>query len=194
MADVVRTTREPMVGQIRLAWWRERLEELDSGSAAPAEPRLQAVANHLRPLGLAGADAAAPEEAWAAVLTTAFPWNADIIPALASRGEQLFANGGRLLNCPSGPLDQAGAVWALMDFARHCSDAPSRRLLVEEARQRARALATARFASAQRPLTGLAALAVRDLIRGEPFEPEATRGRALVILRHSVSGRLSRII
>ena len=46
MGEVVRTTREPMLGPIRLAWWRERLEELDAG-AAPAEPRLQQVEREL---------------------------------------------------------------------------------------------------------------------------------------------------
>ena len=32
-ASVVSTTSEPQVGAIRLAWWRERLEELDQGAA-----------------------------------------------------------------------------------------------------------------------------------------------------------------
>jgi hypothetical protein len=48
MGEVVRSTREPMLGPIRLAWWRERLEELDEGSVAPAEPRLQAAFEVLR--------------------------------------------------------------------------------------------------------------------------------------------------
>ena len=29
MGDVLRTTSDPMIAQIRLAWWRERLEELE---------------------------------------------------------------------------------------------------------------------------------------------------------------------
>ena len=58
MADVLRSTSEPMIGQIRLAWWRERLEELDGGKAAPAEPRLLAVERELIPLGVRGSDIA----------------------------------------------------------------------------------------------------------------------------------------
>jgi len=54
MGDVVRSTKEPMLGPIRLAWWRERLEELDEGASAPAEPRLQAVARELIPRGVTG--------------------------------------------------------------------------------------------------------------------------------------------
>ena len=46
-ADVAATTSDPRLGAIRLAWWRERLEELDHG-IVPAEPRLQAVAREFR--------------------------------------------------------------------------------------------------------------------------------------------------
>ena len=56
MADVVRTTSEPMLGAIRLAWWRERLEELDDGAPPPPEPRLQAVAYELLPRGVRGSE------------------------------------------------------------------------------------------------------------------------------------------
>ena len=56
MGDVLRTTREPMLGPIRLAWWRERLEELDESGEAPAEPRLQAVVRELLPRAVSGRD------------------------------------------------------------------------------------------------------------------------------------------
>ena len=43
LGDVVAKATEPALAAIKLAWWRERLEELDSGQA-PAEPRLKAAA------------------------------------------------------------------------------------------------------------------------------------------------------
>ncbi|HEU0284996.1 MAG TPA: hypothetical protein VFR52_07635, partial [Sphingomicrobium sp.] len=47
------------------------------------------------------------------------------------------------------------------------------------------------FPPALRPLTALTALAVRDLARGgPPFEPEATPGRALALIRHRWTGRI----
>jgi phytoene synthase len=64
MGDVVRSTKEPMLGPIRLAWWRERLDELDEGTRAPAEPRLQAVERELLPRGISGHDIAGLEEGW----------------------------------------------------------------------------------------------------------------------------------
>ena len=47
LADVVATTTEPALGAIRLAWWRERLEDLDAGKLPPGEPRLSAIARQL---------------------------------------------------------------------------------------------------------------------------------------------------
>src|SRR5689334_25282098 len=64
MGDVVRSTKEPMLGPVRLAWWRERLEELDQSGEAPAEPRLQAVERELLPRGVAGRDLAGLETGW----------------------------------------------------------------------------------------------------------------------------------
>src|SRR3954452_21970217 len=63
MGDVVRSTREPMLGPIRLAWWRERLEELDE-SSAPSQPRLQQVQRELIPRGVTGRELAALESGW----------------------------------------------------------------------------------------------------------------------------------
>jgi phytoene synthase len=64
MGEVVRSTREPMLGPIRLAWWRERLEELEVSGATPAEPRLQAVARELLPRGVSAAVVAQGEGGW----------------------------------------------------------------------------------------------------------------------------------
>ena len=64
MGDVVRTTKEPLLGPIRLAWWRERLEELDDDGTAPAEPRLQQAAAELIPRGVTGRELAALESGW----------------------------------------------------------------------------------------------------------------------------------
>jgi phytoene synthase len=67
MADVVVRSTQPALGAIKLAWWRERLEELDQGKV-PAEPRLQAAAAELLPRGISGAELAGLEDAWSALL------------------------------------------------------------------------------------------------------------------------------
>ena len=189
MGDVVRTTTEPPLGPIRLAWWRERLEELDSGIAAPPEPRLRAVERELLARGVSGRDLAALEGGWLRLFDP-FPWDVAISEAVWFRGNLLFGLGAKVLGASDERIQAAGGLWALVDVARHCSDAGSRAVLLGQARTFARGLRDARFPLALRPLSMLAALAIRDVRRGEPFEPEGAPTRAAALLRHRLSGRL----
>ena len=189
MGDVIRTTSEPMLGPIRLAWWRERLEELDTGARSPPEPRLQAVERELLPRGVTGRELAVLEGGWLRLFDP-FPWTVQTSEAIWFRGNLLFGLGTRLLGGAEERIQAAGGLWALVDAARHCSDAGTRLLLTEQARSFARGLAGAHFRGPLRPLSMLTALAMRDCRRGEPFEREGTPGRAAAMLRHRVSGRL----
>lgn len=191
MGDVVRTTREPMLGAVRLAWWRERLEELDSGSV-PAEPRLQSAAAELLPRGIGGRDVAGLEGGWARLFDP-FPWSVATAESIWFRGRHLFTLGARLLGGAGEEIAAAGGVWALADAARHCSDPASRTMLLGQLVTLGRGLSGVRFAKALRPLSMLAALALRDGAHGEPFEPEGTPGRALALLRHRLGGRLKQL-
>jgi len=189
MGEVVRTTREPLLGPIRLAWWRERLEELALSGVTPAEPRLQAVARELLPRGVTGHDLAGLEAGWLRLFDP-FPWTSETGEAIWLRGNLLFGIGARLLGRPDERLQAAGGLWALVDIARGCSDAASRAMLLAQARAVARGLGGAAIARPLRPLSMLAALSIRDCRHGEPFEPEGTPARALTMLRHRLGGRL----
>lgn len=179
-----------MLGQIRLAWWRERLEELDSGADVPAEPRLQAVQRELVARGLRGSDLARFERGWVALFDP-FPWDIGTAEAIWFRGRQLFAAGAQLLARTDDAIEAAGGLWALVDGARHCSDADSRAMLMEQARTFARGLGGARFPAAVRPLSMLAALAIRDCHGGATFEPEGTPARAAAMVFHRITGKFS---
>lgn len=191
MGDVVRSTKEPLLGPIRLAWWRERLEELDAGKTAPAEPRLQGAQVELLSRGIAGRDLAKLEDGWLRLFDP-FPWTVETSEAIWFRGNLLFGLGAKILARPEERIQAAGGLWALVDAARHCSDADSRALLIDQARKFARALSGASISSMLRPLSMLTTLAMRDLARGEPFEPEGTPVRAATLLRHRFGGRLPR--
>ncbi len=176
MGDVVAKTTEPALAAIKLAWWRERLAELDDGKV-PAEPRLQAAAAVLLPRGVTGAQLAQIEEGWA-ILLQAKP---DMGLAEA-RGGRLFAIGGRLIGTGHEMLEGAGRLFAGIDFARRG---------YREVEPSKIAMGGVQFPRALRPLTALAALAFRDLKHGgPPFEPEATPGRALALLSHRSWGRI----
>lgn len=188
MGEVVRTTREPMVGQIRLAWWRERLEELDQG-IVPAEPHLQAAAEVVSPGEVKGAELSELTEGWAALLNP-FPWDRAVAETIAERGRRLFAMAARIVGAAeAADFQTAGALWALIDVARHCSDPQSREALVAAARRVAPTLGGT-AADEARPLTVLGVLAKRDLDRWPEVEQEATPGRAWLMIRHRLTGRL----
>ena len=191
MADVVRTTKEPMLGPIRLAWWRERLEELDEHGAAPAEPRLQKVESELIPRGVTGRELAALESGWLHLFDP-FPWTVQTSEAIWFRGNLLFGLGARILGRAEERIQGAGGLWALVDAARHCSDVQSRAMLLDQARSFGRGLSGVRFPGPLRPLSMLTLLAMRDCRRGEPFEREGSPARVAAMLRHRFSGRLSK--
>lgn len=173
LGEVVASSSQPALGAIRLAWWRDALERLDS-KPPPPEPRLQAVAAELAPRGVSGNDLARISEGWAALLEEHRDPD-----AIGERGVALFAVGAKLLGIDHPGLDQAARWFALSDAARR-GCAP---LLPVDLHQIS-------FPRALRPLTGMARLAVRDLRHGEPFEPEATPARAAALFAHRWSGRL----
>ena len=72
LADVIATTTDPRLGAIRLAWWRDRLAELDTEDARSGEPRLEAVERYLMPV-TNGATLSMIANAWVALLEP-FPW------------------------------------------------------------------------------------------------------------------------
>jgi phytoene synthase len=43
LARVGETVTQPLIGEIRLAWWRDRIEDLFNGRPIPAQPALQAL-------------------------------------------------------------------------------------------------------------------------------------------------------
>ena len=193
MGEVVRSTREPLLGPIRLAWWRERLEELDEGKTVPAEPRLQAAAEVLLPIGIRGRDLAGLERGWLGLFDP-FPWDPGIGEAIWFRGRQLFAAGAWAIGqATNDDIEEAGGIWAMVDVARHCSDAQSRAMLLDQTRTFARRLGGVRFPSKLRPLSMLAALAIRDSKSGGKLEREGTPARAAALFRHRLTGRLPAI-
>jgi phytoene synthase len=177
MADVVAHSTQPALGAIKLAWWRERLEELDEGKV-PAEPRLQAAAELLS-RGISGSQLARLEDGWTAMLEE-HP-DADRV---AAGFELPFEFGAVLLDVKFGFLHAAGQVVAGMRIARSgLRDMPAKLPSLE-------GKVSPRHA---RPLTAFAALAMRDLHRGgPPFEREGTPGRALTLMRHRLTGRFPR--
>lgn len=179
LADVVTSSTQPALGAIRLAWWREALERLDT-SAPPPEPRLQAAARELLTLGISGATIAALEDGWATLLD-----EEPDLERIGDRGERLFAIGATLLGAADDRLAPAGRLYAFEAVRRkRLNQLP---FPTEELHM----LAGHRFARRLRPLTALARLAARDVKRGPAIEAEATPGRAASLLFHRLTGTVA---
>lgn len=176
LAETVRTTTEPMLGQIRLQWWHDALEKLDS-APPPAEPVLEAVARDILRDGVTGAAAAEIARAWQALLQEELDTAG--LKAFAQRGARLFELAGALAGAsPEDPLTLAGEGWALADLANGLSDpreAAGARMIAEQALAEATA---ARWSRNGRALGAMAHLARLDLA-GVPFGSPRRTGRAL---------------
>ena len=160
LARVVETTTEPMIGRIRLAWWRERLEALDGGPP-PAQPVLRALTGHVAGR-IAGARLAALEDgalAWA---------DGELAEAARLRGGALFGLAADLLG--GGDPGDAGVAWATGAMRRAGADLPA----VPPPRVLPRGL---------RPLLALARLGARS-----PAERAGSPARQLLIARTILLG------
>ena len=185
LGKVLATGREPMISQIRLAWWRESLEKLDH-QPAPAEPVLRAVADQLLPLGLSGQSLARMEAGWAALASPHALEGEELGTYARERGGILFHLSAQIL-CGQHPLvEEAGESWALVDLARHSGEPDSSAAFALARPVPAAPLWPKRL----RPLGMLWVLSRRDLARGKaPFEPQGSPGRMWLMIRHRLTGR-----
>lgn len=185
--DALAAGREPMIRAIRLAWWRESLEALDTG-APPAEPLLAEIAATLLPLGISGAELASIEEGWAAIVDT--PGEEDIAAHGRCRGGRLFGIASRLLAGREAPdAVAAGEGWALADLAAILDDRAARAAARALGRVRLRPLAGRVWPRCLRPLGVLAVLAARDLGAEGERSRRGSPGRVMRALWMGISGR-----
>ncbi|MBE5072875.1 hypothetical protein IM511_00985 [Erythrobacteraceae bacterium E2-1 Yellow Sea] len=169
---------EPMLGQMRIAWWRDML-----GKPVAERPRGDAV---LDALGLFWAEQEAP------LVALVDGWEQLLVePPLPEESALAFAHGRAapfLALCEAGDYNvvtSAACVWALTDAGIHISD-PAERALFQR-------LSEQQYSSVKLPrnLRGLAvlrALASRSLAN-DLAPMMAGRGASLVALRAGLLGR-----
>lgn len=163
LSAIVRGSREPMLGQIRLAWWRERLGE-PAERWPKGEPVLVALASWQ------GAHGALVQlvDGWEALLGEA--------PLPASVLEEFSA--GRAVGCRAlaelfgvnaaptlAAIEASARAWALADLAARVSHPTERE--TASALYRATPVPHARLPRALRPLTILHQMAARELAGNE---------------------------
>ncbi|MEL7319626.1 MAG: squalene/phytoene synthase family protein, partial [Pseudomonadota bacterium] len=183
LARIVSATNEPMLGQMRLAWWRDTL-----GTPVNERPEGDMVLDAL------GAHWAGQEAALVA-LVDGWEWMLSE-PPLSREAAEGFAKGrahalGALANFLSDDanvqphLQNAGMIWALADAASHIAEESERATLLEIARDLP---SPEPLPSPYRGVAVLGALGVRSIAAGgAPLM--AGRGAALVAFRAGLLGR-----
>lgn len=183
LAETLRTTSEPMLGQIRMQWWQDALAKLDS-APPPPEPVLVGIASDVLREGVTGADVGQIVEGWRVLLEAELDEAA--LRTHGERGRALFALAGRVAGAAStDPLERAGEGWALADLSAKLSDpgeAVAARRLAEAALA---AACSARWSRNGRALGAMAQLARMDLAGVAVGSPK----RTLRALWHRMTGR-----
>jgi phytoene synthase len=175
----IATAPNAPIAAIKLAWWREALERLDT-APPPAEPLLRAIADDLLPAGVSGAELAAIAGGWDALLDGDEDESAMLARHARERGAGLFVLAARLLG-GAGAIDvaAAGEVWALASLSPPLR-APA------TAMARGYHLPRRRWPRRLRAIGMLAALA-RDQVARGPVEAGSPR-RIARALWHGLSG------
>ncbi|MBC2669498.1 hypothetical protein H7F53_10115 [Novosphingobium piscinae] len=156
LAGVVRAAREPMLAQLRLAWWRDRLSE-DPTVWPRGEPVLAALANW----GKQAAGLVALVDGWEALLDEPPLTDAAIEGFVCGRSAAIGALAARV---GVGPDEVVAAArdWALADLALHLGD-PAERACASALIGSSK---VTRLPRAMRPLAVMAGLNLRALRRG----------------------------
>ena len=184
---VVRSTTEPMIGEIRLTWWHDALLALGNGPA-PDEPLLQRVKACLGEADLPAL--AGMAEGWSELLE-AMPLGDQALESHAERrGGALFRQAAILLGGEAHDVSAAGRGWALVDFAFRCSDRATAARALAMARAALEPAMALRWPKAARPLGILAHIALRDAKAGcEVPRRQGSPARQLRAIRHLLTGR-----
>jgi 15-cis-phytoene synthase len=184
LAKLLRTTREPALGQMRLAWWREALERLDH-APAPAEPVLRALEADVLAHGVPGKALVPIVHGWEVLIEEEL-LDADAMRRFGEGRGALFVAGGALLGSRGDPLAEAGQGWALADLSGNLHDAEEAALAREMAAPLLDAAARERWSREGRALGALAHRARLDL---RPDARLGSPGRVGRLLWHRLTGR-----
>lgn len=181
LAQIVRTTTEPVIGQMRIAWWQDVLTD-ESGAKGRGEPLLAA----LRTMGLAGHPGLiAMLDGWEALIGDMAPDPVALQAFGTGRGGGLFrAMAGEQAAGMAG-LTEAGALWALWDLSGHVGSVAEAEAAIEVARGFAAGADGRRW----KPMRLAAGLAHHDVVRGRAAPRTLTPRLYARLVRLALIGR-----
>lgn len=179
LAGIVRSAREPMLAQLRLAWWRDRLSG-DPAGWPKGEPLLARLSGWNAEI----AGLAALVDGWEALLGDA-PLDVEALSSFADGRAAAGAALAGVLGADRGDAKAAARRWALADLALHLGDPVERTSAVKLL---GAALPGGRLSRPMRPLTVLAGLSARAIRRGAG-EALSGPGALVAAIRLGILGR-----
>jgi len=186
-ADIVRSTTEILIGQMRLTWWRDILTK--PASERPAGEPLVEQIDRFEQEGASLAPLLTLLDGWEVMLDD-FPWDdRQFASYSAARGCGFFEFGLPHGERVSGGQREWARAWALWDFARHCSDDAMRRSAFDRCTEIVASDPPARFDRSGRPLSILCKLMRRDVRQGQLTADLYSPASAMHIIWHGISGR-----
>lgn len=193
IARAAEVASEPLVAEMRLAWWREALAEMFEGRPVRAHPAAQALATAVRRRGL---DRPELEALTDARLRDLDPWPLGLeetepyIDATAGRVMTLAA---RILapDVPADALRQAAHAWGLAGLHRLGGRLPPAWSAEDVQARVARALAAVRSELTRLPVAAFPAVAYASLSRA--YAAERTPSPLGARLRLTVAVLLGRL-
>ncbi|BBC73064.1 conserved hypothetical protein [Altererythrobacter sp. B11] len=160
MGGIIRNRGEPLLVQMRLAWWRDMLRR-PAREWPGGDPVLDRLAGWREPAGLA-----ALADGWEALLADDLGASA-IAEFVGGRGEAFVCLARQLGVEAEADVREAAENWALADLAANLTDGEERALVVDYGRSRP---AAPRLSASLRPLAVLAGLGTLALQRsGAPL-------------------------
>ncbi len=160
LGNAVRAARDPLLGQIRLAWWRDELERVPT-LLTTADPVLRAIRAIIARHDVIQGMCLAMVNGWEILLSDWPPEDDRLTEFGKLRGGNLFAAAGVLTGAGTAEvLVASGSAWALRDLSFHCSDKEVAKRASELATQKSNS--TRRFPLEMRPFHILARLAEQD--------------------------------
>lgn len=183
LARIIAGTTEPMLGQVRLAWWRETLAAPIAGRPG-GDPVLAGAADYW-----AGNETSliALVDGWEHLLTET-PLEADEALGFANGRARAFGGFAELAGCHERSVvaaQDATRIWAIADACAHVSDETEREMMLELGAQMHR---PARLPAPLRGIAVLGSLGRRALdAGGRPLM--SGRGAAITAARAALFGR-----
>lgn len=188
LGQIVRTTNEPLIGQMRFQWWHDVINQ-----PADQRPRGNPLVASLAVLEASRADTRdallSMIEGWERLLPGNELTPAELADYAQQRGAALFGLVSQTVGAGDpGWAAAHGRFWALWDLARHCSDARLLEHLTDTLARDRQHLPKGQPPRALRPLSILSRLAQADARTGDYDRPLLRPATAFRVIGHGLTG------